>query len=113
MYKVPSESTGVNISEDLKFPSESFILNPSDREVIDYIMLPEGLIRSRTEALAHEIVESWKRHDVTEVHVLVVMNGAFHFYSHLMQTLNELVCHTQPRIFMIPQFVKLSSYINT
>ena len=41
------------------------------------------------------------------------MNGAFHFYTHLMKGLNRLVSQAEPRIYMIPQFVKLSSYVNT
>ena len=45
--------------------------------------------------------------------MIVVMNGAFHFYTHLMEALNRLVIQAEPRIYMIPQFVKLSSYVNT
>jgi hypoxanthine-guanine phosphoribosyltransferase len=53
-------------------------------ELIDYIMLPEGLIKSRSEALAVEIVQSLVKQQVTECHLLVAMNGAFVFYAHLL-----------------------------
>lgn len=82
-------------------------------ELIDYIMLPEGLIKSRSEALAVEIVQSLVKQQVTECHLLVAMNGAFVFYAHLLQTLNILVSQTQPRIYFMPQLIKISSYINT
>ena len=113
MYELPAFSTAVNVPDDMRFSKDSFTLSEADREIIDYIMLPEGLIKSRTEALAQEIVASWHQQGLTEVHVLVIMNGAFHFYSHLMEGLNRLVIQTEPRIYMIPQFVKLSSYVNT
>ena len=113
MYELPAFSTAVNVPDDMRFSKDSFTLSEADREIIDYIMLPEGLIKSRTEALAQEIVASWRQQGLTEVHVLVIMNGAFHFYSHLMEGLNRLVIQTEPRIYMIPQFVKLSSYVNT
>ncbi len=91
MYKIPDNTTGVDIPEDFGFKKEGFLLNAMDKELIDYVLLPEGLIKSRCEALAVEIVQSMTKQGVTELHLVVVMNGAFHFYSHLVQTLNLLV----------------------
>lgn len=91
MYKIPEHTSGVDIDDNFSFKKEHFILNSSDKDVIESVMLPEGLIKSRSEAIALEIVQSLIKQGVTEVHLIVVMNGAFHFYSHLIQTLNLLV----------------------
>ena len=60
MYQVPAHSTAVNVPESMRFDKNAFVLNSSDKELVDYVMLPEGLIKSRTEALAQEIVTSWQ-----------------------------------------------------
>ena len=91
MYKIPQHTTAVNVPDDMRFEKDHFILNSTDKDIIDHIMLPEGLIKSRCEALAKEIVDSMVKQGVTELHLVVVMNGAFHFYAHLVQTLNLLV----------------------
>ena len=56
MYRHKNLSTAVDISDDFKFQSEHFLFNPADQEFIENIMLPEGLIKSRCEALALEII---------------------------------------------------------
>ena len=113
MYKIPENTTGVDIPEDFGFKKEGFVLNATDKDLIDYVLLPEGLIKSRCEAMAYEIVQSMINQGVTELHLVVVMNGAFHFYSHLVQTLNLLVSQTSPRLFLVPQLIKVSSYAGT
>ncbi len=60
MYELPAFSTAVDVPDDMRFPKNSFALSEADKELIDYIMLPEGLIKSRAEALAYEIVASWR-----------------------------------------------------
>ncbi len=52
MYELPASYTAVDVPDSMRFSKNSFALSDADREIIDYIMLPEGLIKSRTEALA-------------------------------------------------------------
>ena len=49
-------SKAIDIPDNFHFKKEQFLLNPADQELIENIMLPEGLIKSRCEALALEII---------------------------------------------------------
>ena len=60
-YRIPSgaKTTAIDIPDSMAFPKESFLMHPADMEYINHVIIPEGLIKSRCEALAHEIVHSW------------------------------------------------------
>lgn len=51
-YQVPANTTAIDVGPEFKFSKNQFVLNTIDKESIDYIMLPEGFIKSRAEALA-------------------------------------------------------------
>ena len=54
-----------------------FVMSPHDRELIDYVIMPDGMIKARVEALAHDIIESWQKLGITEAHLVCIINGAF------------------------------------
>ena len=75
--------------------------------------MPVGLIRSRVEKLAHEIVDSLVKQNVTEVYMVGIMTGAYQFHGDLIEFMNPLVARTTPRIHLHQFFVKASSYLGT
>jgi len=51
-YPVPKDFEAVDISESVRFPLNCFTLPKQDLQYLEYIMLPEGLIKDRAERLA-------------------------------------------------------------
>lgn len=112
-YPVPKDVEAVDIPDSMSFPLNCFALPKEDLQYLEYIMLTEGLIKDRADRLAQQIFQAYKDAKATEVHVLVMMNGAFQFYTHLSQALNRIASSQDHRIYFIPQFFKVSSYKNT
>jgi hypoxanthine phosphoribosyltransferase len=113
MYKIPEHTKAVDVADDMRFPKELFSMSAEDREHVDYVLLPEGLIRSRVECLSQEIIASLQGQNCKEVHLMCIMNGAFQFFAHLLEYLNQHVATLSERIYVVPHFVQASSYLNT
>ena len=61
-YVVPEDvrKRSIIINEEMRWDKNMFHMSDNDKDHVEYIMLPEGVIRSRVERLAPEIVESWQ-----------------------------------------------------
>lgn len=109
-YPFPSDLDVVNISESFRFPLNAFTLPSADNQYMDHIMIPEGMINSRSQKLAERILSDY---DGKELYIIVIMAGAFKFYSDLFTHLNQMMQYSNKRVYFKPIFCKLSSYMNT
>ena len=54
---------------------------------MDYVLIPEGLLRDRVEKLAFNIYQEYR--EKGELTILVIMNSAFKFFTDLVHFLNK------------------------
>ena len=80
---------------------------------IDYILIPEGLIKTRVEKLAQEIYKHYCGDRLEPLRVFVIMNGAFQFYSDLLFYLKKIAQYKSEKLYFEADFIKIKSYINT
>ena len=62
----------------------------SNYDDIDYVMIPEGLIKTRVEKMAHDIFNDYSGRRDKPLRMLVVMNGAFQFYTDVLFHLKKM-----------------------
>ena len=74
---------------------------------MDYVLIPEGLLRDRVERLAKNIYRAYR--DSGELTILVIMNSAFRFFTDLLHFLNKASEHEAGRLKIRPFFVKVTT----
>jgi hypoxanthine-guanine phosphoribosyltransferase len=56
---------------------------------VDYVLIPEGLLKDRIERLAQKIYRDAVRESFTQLDLLIIMNSAFKFFADLINYLNK------------------------
>lgn len=80
---------------------------------IDYVMIPEGLIKSRVEKLSQDIFKDYCGKRDSPLRIFVIMNGAFQFYSDLLSHLKKLAQYKPETLYFETDFIKIKGYVNT
>jgi hypoxanthine-guanine phosphoribosyltransferase len=112
-YPVPVSVNAINIKDDFEFSVDHFSFKESEKQYIESVLIPEGLMKSRFEKMAEDILKDLKANSVHELHILVIMNGAYTFFKYLHDKITEL-CRKDASTFTFKlHFQKLSSYIGT
>lgn len=82
-------------------------------EDIDYVLIPEGLVKTRVEKLAHDIFKDYCGPRETPIKFFVIMNGAFQFYSDLLFNLKKMAQYKTEKLYFETEFIKIKGYVNT
>lgn len=90
----------------MPIPEESY-------DDIDYILIPEGLIKTRVEKLAQNIFKYYCGPRSKPVRVFVIMNGAYQFYTDLLYYLKKISQYRPEKFFFETEFIKIKGYVNT
>jgi len=56
---VPDHVDAVNIADDFKFSLDSFFFHQEDKQYLNHVIIPEGMIRSRCQRLAEQILNDY------------------------------------------------------
>ena len=80
---------------------------------IDYVLIPEGLVKTRVEKLAQNIFQDYCGRRETPLKVFVIMNGAFQYYTDLLQNLKKLAKFKSEKLYFETEFIKIKGYVNT
>ena len=110
---MPASVNAINIKDDFEFSVDLFSFKEFERQYIESVLIPEGLMKSRFEKMAEDILKDLKANAIHELHILVIMNGAYPFFKCLHDKLIELCGQDGCTITFKLHFQKLSSYIGT
>ena len=110
---MPASVSAINIKDDFEFSVDHFSFKESEIQYIESVLIPEGLMKSRFEKMADDILKDLNANAINELHILVVMNGAYTFFKCLHDKLTELCRRDGCTITFKLHFLKLSSYIGT
>ena len=80
---------------------------------IDYIYIPEGLVKSRVEKLAENIFKDYAGPREKPLKVFVIMNGAFQFYTDLNSYIKKFSQYNKEKVSFETDFIKIKGYVNT
>lgn len=87
---------------------------PEDNyEDIDYVLLPEGLVKSRVEKMAQDIFKEYCGKRDKPLKIFVIMNGAFQFYSDILFHLKKMSQYKPEKLSFETEFIKIKGYVNT
>jgi hypoxanthine-guanine phosphoribosyltransferase len=112
-YPVPLTVSAININDNFEFSVDHFSFEESKKQYIESVLIPEGLMKSRFEKMAEDILKDLKANAINELHILVIMNGAYPFFKCLHDKLTEICRQDGCMITFKLHFQKLSSYIGT
>ncbi|MBC8494596.1 hypothetical protein H8D36_00410 [archaeon] len=102
-------SNPIEIPDDYGYNVNQFILpDHIDKRSISSILIPGGMIRDRTKALAREITREYGQKDV---YLLCVLKGAHQFFSDLMHFMQDQMSATDNAFGY--DFIPASSYEDT
>lgn len=80
---------------------------------IDYVLIPEGMVKTRVEKLAHDIFKDYAGKRDKPLRIFVIMNGAFQFYTDLLFHLKKMSQYNSEKLYFETEFIKIKGYVNT
>uniref|UniRef100_W5L332 Hypoxanthine phosphoribosyltransferase 1, like n=1 Tax=Astyanax mexicanus TaxID=7994 RepID=W5L332_ASTMX len=78
-------------------------------EDLDSVIIPNGLIKDRTERLARDIVRDMGGHHIV---ALCVLKGGYKFFADLMDYIKALNQNSDKSVPLTVDFIRLKSYSN-
>uniref|UniRef100_A0A7S3JH00 Phosphoribosyltransferase domain-containing protein n=1 Tax=Euplotes harpa TaxID=151035 RepID=A0A7S3JH00_9SPIT len=103
----------VNITEDMTYDKNLFLMPDEDYEELENILIPEGLIKSRIDKLAQQIYKQYRSNKTNPLQIFVIMNGAFQFFSDLQSSIKKVREFSGERIEYDTHFLKIKGYVGT
>ena len=101
----------VHVPEESMFPLDLFRLPSSSLPYFTKMLVPDGLVASRVDRIASEMHEQYSRLK-DELSILVIMDGAFQFYSMILSALQKLLHLDNAPFRFRAYYVTLKTYIN-
>jgi hypoxanthine phosphoribosyltransferase len=87
---------------------------PEDNyEDIDYVMIPEGMVKTRVEKLARDIFYDYCGKRDKPIRIFVIMNGAFQFFTDLLSYFKKMAQYKKEKLYFETDFIKIKGYVNT
>ena len=117
-YPIPDEQLlkVIDIPESFKgFDKMQFSIAPREQELIDCVLISNGQVLDRCDRLAEQIFEDYRG---KVLDIFVILNGAFQFFSDLLNSINKVRAARKPRsededVIVRFNFHRVSSYQNT
>eukprot|EP01054_Gregarina_sp_Poly1_P001735 Gregarina_sp_Poly_1__1734@NODE_1447_length_4129_cov_139_623584_g959_i0_p4_GENE_NODE_1447_length_4129_cov_139_623584_g959_i0NODE_1447_length_4129_cov_139_623584_g959_i0_p4_ORF_typecomplete_len198_score15_54Pribosyltran/PF00156_27/1_4e14Pribosyl_synth/PF14572_6/0_0027_NODE_1447_length_4129_cov_139_623584_g959_i034194012 len=118
MQSLPFEAApcerGLVISDDHSYSKALLVIPPYYQPLIDYVLIPKGMIIDRIEKLALDIHRHYmKTCPTSELNLVCTLKGALHYFEHLTRFLRGLAKYStdnQGRPAYVDHYVKASSY---
>ncbi|RXN31101.1 hypoxanthine-guanine phosphoribosyltransferase-like protein [Labeo rohita] len=100
----------LEIADDSKGHELSLFCVPKHyEEDLDSVIIPNGLIKDRTERLARDIVRDMGGHHIV---ALCVLKGGYKFFADLMDYIKTLNQNSDKSVPLTVDFIRLKSYSN-
>ncbi|XP_016112385.1 hypoxanthine-guanine phosphoribosyltransferase-like [Sinocyclocheilus grahami] len=100
----------LEIADDSKGHELSLFCVPKHyEEHLDSVIIPNGLIKDRTERLARDIVRDMGGHHIV---ALCVLKGGYKFFADLMDYIKTLNQNRDKSVPLTVDFIRLKSYSN-
>jgi hypothetical protein len=64
---------------------EAYSMKEEERKYMKHVLLPYGIIKDRVKKLVEDILADFKKKEIVEVTVLVIMTGAKFFYDDMVE----------------------------
>ncbi|KAK4470150.1 hypothetical protein MN116_005733 [Schistosoma mekongi] len=101
------------LEDDFKgFPIEHFCTSPRYDGCLDYVLVPNGMIKDRLEKMSMDIVDSYEASNATSITLMCVLKGGFKFLADLVDGLERTVRARGIVLPMSVEFVRAKSYVN-
>nr|5IPF_A Chain A, Hypoxanthine-guanine phosphoribosyltransferase (HGPRT) [Schistosoma mansoni]5IPF_B Chain B, Hypoxanthine-guanine phosphoribosyltransferase (HGPRT) [Schistosoma mansoni]5IPF_C Chain C, Hypoxanthine-guanine phosphoribosyltransferase (HGPRT) [Schistosoma mansoni]5IPF_D Chain D, Hypoxanthine-guanine phosphoribosyltransferase (HGPRT) [Schistosoma mansoni] len=94
------------------FPTEYFCTSPRYDECLDYVLIPNGMIKDRLEKMSMNIVDYYEACNATSITLMCVLKGGFKFLADLVDGLERTVRARGIVLPMSVEFVRVKSYVN-
>ncbi|CAH8511958.1 unnamed protein product [Schistosoma turkestanicum] len=94
------------------YPTEYFCTSPRYDGCLDYVLIPNGMIKDRLEKMSMDIVDYYEARNANSITLMCVLKGGFRFLADLVETLERTV---RARGIVLPtsvEFVRVKSYVN-
>ena len=117
-YTIPDEQllNVINIPDTFQgFDKNQFSIAPREQELIDCVLISNGQVLDRCDKLAEQIFDDYRG---KVLDIFVILNGAFQFFSDLLNSINKVRAARKPRtededVIVRFNFHRVSSYHNT
>jgi len=101
----------VQIPDDTGYDVNMFSVPVKYREFLKYILIPNGLVKDRTQRMAVDILATLP--DCKQLTVLCVLKGGYKFCSELVNCMENFICSSERNMIIKVEFIRLKSYRNT
>ena len=112
-FPAPRKAIHVNDAAESRYEVDAFSVPEHYAQDLEYIMLPHGLVLSRTERIAADIHHDYIAGGKGKVHLLCVLKGGSQFFTDLVACLRKLCARGCPSTPFTFDFVRCKSYKGT
>jgi len=96
---------------DHVYDVENFRIPETFKGEVTNVVVPHGMIVSRIEKLAKDILEHYA--EETVLHFMIICKGAFAYFAELERAMKGIISNEKPNFKMIYHFIRVSSYKDT
>ncbi|CAI2374788.1 unnamed protein product [Moneuplotes crassus] len=112
--KYPTDNIdAIKLTNETRFDKDLVTIPDANYDDIDYVFIPEGLVKTRVEKLAEKIFLDYCGKRDSPLRVFVIMNGAFQFYTDLLYYIKKFQQYNPHKFSFETDFVKIKGYVNT
>nr|CAH8855666.1 unnamed protein product [Trichobilharzia regenti] len=94
------------------FPVAYFCTSPRYDGCLDYVLIPNGMIKDRLEKMSMDIVEAYEASKAKSITLMCVLKGGFKFLGDLVEVLERTIRARGTLLPMSVEFVRVKSYVN-
>ncbi|CAH8545777.1 unnamed protein product [Heterobilharzia americana] len=94
------------------YPVEHFCTSPRYDGYLDYVLIPNGMIKDRLEKMSLDIVNAYEASNAKSITLMCVLKGGFKFLADLVDGLERTVRARGTVMPMSVEFVRVKSYVN-
>ncbi|VDP99528.1 unnamed protein product [Trichobilharzia regenti] len=95
---------------DYSFPVAYFCTSPRYDGCLDYVLIPNGMIKDRLEKMSMDIVEAYEASKAKSITLMCVLKGGFKFLGDLVEVLERTIRARGTLLPMSVEFVRVKSY---
>ncbi|CAH8568245.1 unnamed protein product [Schistosoma bovis] len=94
------------------FPTEYFCTSPRYDGCLEYVLIPNGMIKDRLEKMSMDIVDHYEACNATSITLMCVLKGGFKFLADLVDGIERTIRARGIVLPMSVEFVRVKSYVN-
>ncbi|CAH8855698.1 unnamed protein product [Trichobilharzia szidati] len=103
----------ISLSDDFKgYPVDKFCISSRYDGCMDYVLIPNGMVKDRLEKMAMDIVNFYEASKAKSITLMCVLKGGFKFLADLVDGLERTVRARGIVMPMTVEFIRIKSYVN-